>query len=114
MRVNVVQGKKSISWANSVLPVFMGGSGCVAPEIRPELHFAVQIDTTVRRLESRVIHGFQRFALSFNRTVVNTHILLGTGDDTYRTRETPVVHQPAPAAAITPIRADRSARTDRC
>jgi len=51
----------------------MGGSGCVAPEIRPELHFAVQIDTTFRRLKSRVIHGFQRFALSFNRTVVMQH-----------------------------------------
>jgi hypothetical protein len=39
--------------------------------MRPELHFAVQIDTTLHRSESPVIHGFQRFALSFNRTVVN-------------------------------------------
>ena len=38
--------------------------------MRPELHFAVQIDTTLHRSESPVIHGFQRFALSFNRTVV--------------------------------------------
>jgi hypothetical protein len=48
----------------------MAVSGCVTPGIRPELHFAVQIDTTLHRSESRVIHGFQRFALSFNRTVV--------------------------------------------
>jgi hypothetical protein len=48
----------------------MAVSGCVTPGIRPELHSAVQIDTTLHRSESRVIHGFQRFALSFNRTVV--------------------------------------------
>src|SRR3990172_1949392 len=70
MRVNVVQGRKSISWANSVLPAFMAVSGCVTPGIRPEPHFAVQIDTTLHRSESPVIHGFQRFVLSFNRTVV--------------------------------------------
>jgi hypothetical protein len=57
-------------WANSFLPVFIGGSGCVTPGIRPEPHFAVQIDTTLHRPETPFSHGFQRFALSFNRTAV--------------------------------------------
>ena len=70
MRVKVVQGRKSISCANSVLPVFISGSGYVAPRIGPELHFAVQIDTTLYRQESRASHGFQRFYPSFNRTVL--------------------------------------------
>jgi hypothetical protein len=40
------------------------------PERLPELAFAVQIDTTLRRSEIRVSHGFQRFDPSFNRTAV--------------------------------------------
>jgi hypothetical protein len=36
----------------------------------PELAITVQIDTTLRRSEIRVSHGFQRFAPSFNRTAV--------------------------------------------
>ncbi|MEO6561857.1 MAG: hypothetical protein ABIN99_02260, partial [Nitrosospira sp.] len=40
------------------------------PGTRPEPYFAIQIDTTLYRSESSVIHGFQRFTLSFNRTVV--------------------------------------------
>jgi hypothetical protein len=48
----------------------MVGSECVTPENRPELHFAFQIDTTLRRSETRIIHGLQHFTLSFNRTAV--------------------------------------------
>jgi len=48
----------------------MVGSGCVIPENRPELHFAFQIDTTLRRPETLVSYGLQRFTFSFNRTVV--------------------------------------------
>jgi hypothetical protein len=36
----------------------------------PEPAAAVQIDTTLHRPESRVSHGFQRFAHSFNRTLL--------------------------------------------
>lgn len=36
----------------------------------PEPLCAVQIDTTLRRLKSSALRGFQRFTLSFNRTAV--------------------------------------------
>ena len=58
-----------MSWANSVLPVFMAASG-QKPGRLPELATAVQIDTTLHRSEIRVSHGFQRFDHSFNRTAV--------------------------------------------
>jgi hypothetical protein len=32
IRANVVHGRKSISWANRVLPVYIGLSGNVSPE----------------------------------------------------------------------------------
>jgi hypothetical protein len=59
-----------MSCANSVFPVFIGGSGCVTPGIRPEPHFAVQIDTTTHRSETLVTRGLQQFTLQFNRTAV--------------------------------------------
>jgi hypothetical protein len=58
-----------MSWANSVLPVFMATSG-IKPGSLPETAFAVQIDTTLYRSEFRISHGFQRITPSFNRTVV--------------------------------------------
>ena len=40
------------------------------PGIFSDLHFDIQIDTKLFRAEPTVIQGFQRFALSFHRTVV--------------------------------------------
>jgi hypothetical protein len=48
----------------------MSFSGCGCPGIFSDLHFDVQIDTKLFHAESAGIQGFQRFALSFNRTVV--------------------------------------------
>src|SRR4030067_2075768 len=73
MRWKVFQGRKSKSWANSVLPMYMSGSGCVTPGNHPEPHFAIQVGDTLRLSESVTSHGFQRFALSFNRTAVFPH-----------------------------------------
>jgi hypothetical protein len=39
----------------------------------PDPPFAVQIGDTLNRSESSVNHGFQQFALSFNRTAVNDY-----------------------------------------
>ena len=50
------------------------GSGYVTPGEWPELHFAFQIDTTLRCPESLVIHGLQQFTISFNRTAVMTFL----------------------------------------
>jgi hypothetical protein len=61
------QTQEAMSWANSVLPVFMAASRQI-PGRLPELAIAVQIDTTIYSLETPVSHGFQRFAPSFNRT----------------------------------------------
>ncbi|MDP2852492.1 MAG: IS1595 family transposase [Gallionella sp.] len=51
------------------MPVFMAASGRKTGRLT-EPPCAVQIDTTLRRLESSVFRGFQRFTLSFNRTAV--------------------------------------------
>ena len=48
----------------------MSCSGRGYPGIFSDLHFDVQIDTKLFRAESAVFQGFQRFASSFNRTVV--------------------------------------------
>ena len=58
-----------MSWANSVFPVFKIASGR-KPRSMPESAFAVQIDTTLHRSQSRFSHGFQPFNHQFNRTVV--------------------------------------------
>jgi hypothetical protein len=39
----------------------------------PDPPFAVQIGDTLNRSESSVNHGFQQFALSFNRTAVHLY-----------------------------------------
>jgi hypothetical protein len=60
----------------------MASSGA-KPGRLPESALAIQIDTTLQRLETRANHGLQRFIHSFNRTVVmlrynannNSHIL---------------------------------------
>jgi hypothetical protein len=62
-----------MSWANSVLPMFMAISG-QKPGRLPELAIAVQIDTTLHRPEFPVSHGFQRFAPSFSRTAVTSSV----------------------------------------
>jgi len=95
-RANFVQGRQSMSWANSVLPVFMAASG-QKPRSVPELAIAVQINTTLHRPEIRVSHGFQRFAPSFNRTVVKqtlawmtlSSIVLSIDDTARFSRESP-------------------------
>jgi hypothetical protein len=58
-----------MSWANSVLPVFMAASG-QKPERLPELATTVQIDTTLHRSQTPVSHGFQRFDHAINRAAV--------------------------------------------
>lgn len=62
-----------MSWANSVLPMYMSGSGCVIPGIFSDFHFDIQVGDTRHRSESIAAHGFQRLNLSFNRTVVDLH-----------------------------------------
>src|SRR5665647_972753 len=63
-------GRKSMGGSDRVLPMFMTASGRKTGRL-PEPLFAVQIGDTLHCLESCVNHGFQRFALSFNRTAVN-------------------------------------------
>jgi hypothetical protein len=53
--------------------MYMSGSGYVTPENPPERHFAIQVGDTLRRPESIASHGFQRFALTFNRTAVTVY-----------------------------------------
>jgi len=42
----------------------------VTPENPPERHFVIQVGDTLRRPKSIASHGFQRFAITFNRTAV--------------------------------------------
>jgi hypothetical protein len=44
----------------------------------PDPPFAVQIGDTLNRSESSVNHGFQQFALSFNRTAVRENVFFKT------------------------------------
>ena len=59
-----------MSWANSVLPVFMAASG-QKPGRLPELPIAVQIETTRHRSESPSVMAFSDCTPSFNRTAVS-------------------------------------------
>src|SRR5437764_10352718 len=69
--MNVLQGKKSISCANSVLPAFMGDSSpgnCRGEPLR------VQIDATQNRLETLIGQLLAPRAGSANRTAVQLNI----------------------------------------
>src|SRR5271166_2916424 len=65
--VNVVQGTKSMSCANSVLPAYMAVSAVKSARLCPQ---PIQVDTAHFWPETRAIRGFQSFAPSVNRTVV--------------------------------------------
>src|SRR5580693_8111345 len=65
--VNVVQGTKSMSCANSVLPVYMAVSAEKSARLCPQ---PIQVDTAHFWPETRAIRGFQSFAPSVNRTAV--------------------------------------------
>jgi hypothetical protein len=67
MRVKVVQGRKSISCANNVLPMFIAASGRTTGRL-PEPPFAVQIDTTRHRFKSRSSSWFPDHGARLNRT----------------------------------------------
>src|SRR5580693_4513744 len=66
IRVNVLHGRKSISWAKSVLPLFTSASS----EIFRKVPDRVQIDTTLNRqnpVQNHVVTGRQS---GLNRTAV--------------------------------------------
>jgi hypothetical protein len=48
MRSKLVQGRKSMICANSVLPAYMGSPRGIAPENLAETAFCVQVDTTLK------------------------------------------------------------------
>src|ERR1700736_1227685 len=54
IRVNVLHGRKSMSWAKSVLPLFTGTS----PETFRKVPDRVQIDTTLVRQNRTQNHAF--------------------------------------------------------
>jgi len=67
--VKVVHGKKSMSWAKSVLPVFMGDSSekfRIAPD-------KIQIDTTHFRPQPLAKSTLPRTHFVLNRTAVTYH-----------------------------------------
>src|SRR5580693_7924961 len=68
IRVNVLHGRKSISWAKSVLPLFTSASS----EIFRKVPDRVQIDTTLNRqnpVQNHVVTGRQS---GLNRTAVKS------------------------------------------
>src|SRR5580693_7875061 len=65
--VNVVQGTKSMSCANRVLPVYMAVSAEKSARLCPQ---PIQVDTAHFWPETRAIPGFQSFVPSVNRTAV--------------------------------------------
>jgi len=70
IRVKVLQGRKSISCAKSVLPVFTGGSS-EKTRIAPD---QVQIDTTHFRPQRHAKSALSRMHLALNRTAVKSSL----------------------------------------
>src|SRR5258707_15307964 len=66
IRVNVLHGRKSISWAKSVLPLFTGTSS----ETFRKVPDRVQIDTTLNRQNRVQNHPFIGRHRLLNRTAV--------------------------------------------
>jgi hypothetical protein len=69
-RVNVLHGRKSMSWAKSVLPLFTGTSS----ETFRKVPDRVQIDTTLNRQNRVQNHPFIGRHRLLNRTAVMTSI----------------------------------------
>src|SRR5882762_9644758 len=67
IRVNVLHGRKSMSWAKSVLPLFTGTSS----ETFRKVPDRVQIDTTLNRQNRVQNHPFIGRHRLLNRTAVN-------------------------------------------
>jgi len=67
IRVNVLHGRKSMSWAKSVLPLFTGASS----ETFRKVPDRVQIDTTLNRQNRVQNHPFIGRHRLLNRTAVN-------------------------------------------
>jgi hypothetical protein len=59
-----------ITWAKSVLPAFIGGSGHAEARSIAERPFGVQIDTTHKSSETRMNARSPAIDHHFNRTVV--------------------------------------------
>src|SRR5690348_17463349 len=66
IRVNVLHGRKSISWAKSVLPLFTGTSS----ETFRKVPDRVQIDTTPNRQNGIQNHALNSTYPGINRTAV--------------------------------------------
>src|SRR6201987_624373 len=66
IRVNVLHGRKSISWAKSVLPLFTGASS----ETFRKVPDRVQIDTTLNRQNCVQKHPVKVRRPGLNRTAV--------------------------------------------
>src|SRR6266478_4105498 len=69
IRVNVLHGRKSMSWAKSVLPLFTGTSS----ETFRKVPDRVQIDTTLNRQNRVQNHPFIGRHRLLNRTAVTQH-----------------------------------------
>src|SRR6266404_5771588 len=69
IRVNVLHGRKSMSWAKSVLPRFTGTSS----ETFRKVPDRVQIDTTLNRQNRVQNHPFIGRHRLLNRTAVREH-----------------------------------------
>src|SRR3954452_11130849 len=72
IRVNVLHGRKSMSWAKSVLPLFTGTSS----ETLRKVPDRVQIDTTLSRQNRVQNHPFIGRHRLLNRTAVNSVLVL--------------------------------------
>src|SRR6267142_3378880 len=71
IRVNVLHGRKSMSWAKSVLPLFTGTSS----ETFRKVPDRVQIDTTLNRQNRVQNHPFIGRHRLVNRTAVISHVI---------------------------------------
>src|SRR6478672_3266529 len=81
IRLKVFQGRNSISWAKSVLPVFIKASRDHPGSLRQ-----LQIVDTALCPETRITPGVQSRRLSVNRTAVRRDMNVSGGVSTYLNR----------------------------
>src|SRR5271157_589834 len=76
MRSKLVQGRKSINCANSVLPAYILNPREMVPENLADTRFCVQVDTTPKAEIPSSTQQVARYNRVLNRTAVNMFVYL--------------------------------------
>src|SRR5579871_69120 len=73
IRWKVFHGRKSMTWANSILPLYMLSSGEINTRRLAYGRCSIQVGDTIKTRKTYTIIGFQQNTAPFNRTVVGVY-----------------------------------------